>query len=132
MNKTFLVRQLSFCLLLAVVALILLGLHNLLILRIFPKTTLFYPLWAIYTFHTTIVFIIYTSLYIQHLRGKKKIFQTFIKLTFLKMLLAIVFLLPLILSNLPHKQPDALNFFAPYFLFLSVEIYGVTQWLRKT
>lgn len=111
---------------------ILLGVHSFVLKYFFPKIAFFYPLWALYAFHTTIVFIIYTSLYIQHLRGKKKIFQTFIKLTFLKMLLAIIFLLPLILSNHPHKQPDVLNFFASYFLFLGVEIYGVTQWLRKT
>jgi len=51
--------------------------------------------------------------------------------TLLKMILAIVFLLPVFLSETENKQPDVFNFFIPYFLYLFFEVYSLTTFLQK-
>jgi hypothetical protein len=48
------------------------------------------------------------------------------------MTVAILFLLPLLLSDFENKQPDVFNFFIPYFLYLFFEVYSVTKFLQKT
>jgi hypothetical protein len=48
-----------------------------------------------------------------------------------KMVLAILFLLPLLLSSLDDKIPDVFNFFIPYFIFLIFEIYSITSLLKE-
>jgi hypothetical protein len=47
------------------------------------------------------------------------------------MILAIMFLLPILLSDFENKQPDVFNFFIPYFLFLFFEVFALTRFLQK-
>ncbi|MDX1470437.1 MAG: hypothetical protein R3213_02990, partial [Flavobacteriaceae bacterium] len=63
--------------------------------------------------------------------GHKNVFVVFMAGTFVKMGLAIVFLLPLILSDFPNKQPDIFNFFIAYFSFLIYEVIVLNKLLRK-
>lgn len=131
MHDTFAGRQRAFFMKLLLIALLLFALHHLFLYYFYTKAPVFYPLWSIYLFHTLTVFSIYTLVNRSVARDKKNTFYTFITLTFLKMLLAVVFLLPLLLSEIPEKQADVFNFFVPYFLFLGVEVYSITKFLQK-
>jgi hypothetical protein len=53
-------------------------------------------------------------------------------LTLLKMILAVLFLLPLLFSDFENKQADVFNFFIPYFLFLAFEILSVLRILKSS
>jgi hypothetical protein len=50
--------------------------------------------------------------------------------TLFKMVLAIVFLLPVLLNTVPNAQADVFNFFIPYFLYLAFEIVNITFFLN--
>lgn len=130
MNKPFKKRQRSFLLQLSIFSLVLYGLHSIVLYAIL-KETFFYPLWSIYLFHFVTVFFVYAIINLKNTQGKKKIFYTFMVLTFLKMALAIVFLLPLFFSTTESKQADVFNFFIPYFLFLATEVYAIARFLRE-
>lgn len=131
MNKTFIVRQRHFLIKLSVFSLILFGVHYLLLYYFLENTPVFYPLWQIYLFHFITVFLVFGFINLQQARGRKKIFYTFMVLTFSKMALAVVFLLPLLFSAMENKQADVFNFFIPYFLFLAVEVSATGKLVGK-
>ena len=131
MNQDFKSRQLSFLMQNIAVSLILFGIHSYLISYLASDVVLFFPLWQIYVFHFIITTILYTIVNYQYSKKKIDILNTFMVITFLKMILSILFLLPLLLSDFENKQPDVFNFFIPYFLYLFFEVYSVTQFLRK-
>lgn len=89
------------------------------------------PLWQIYIFLTAIVFIIYTGILYQYTKGKTEVFNYFMLGTMLKMILAMIFLLPVFLSELDSKKPDVFNFFIPYFIFLAFEVFLITKLLNQ-
>jgi len=89
------------------------------------------PLWQIYVFHFVVTTLVYSVINFQYSNGKTEIFNLFLGFTLLKMILAIVFLLPVILSDMEKKQPDVFNFFIPYFLYLFFEVYSLTSFLQK-
>ena len=62
----------------------------------------------------------------------QNILKYFLVLTLVKMALAVVFLLPLFLKKSAHTQLEIFNFFIPYFLFLIIEILGLSKFLQKT
>ena len=125
-------RQLVFLLQLIGVSVLLFGIHSYLLYHFANDVILFFPLWQIYTFHLLITLILYTIINYKFSSGKKDIFNLFMVMTFLKMILAILFLLPLILSLFKNKQPDVFNFFIPYFLFLFFEVFALTRFLQKS
>lgn len=51
--------------------------------------------------------------------------------TLLKMILVIVFLLPLLMIEVKDKKPDVFNFFIAYFLFLIFEVYSIAKFLQN-
>lgn len=62
---------------------------------------------------------------------QKPIFGWFMVGTLIKMVLALVFLLPLFLKKSDTKTLEALNFFIPYFLFLAFEIFSINTFLLR-
>lgn len=124
-------RQIMFLLQLIGVSVVLFAIHSYLLYHFAKETAFFFPLWQIYTFHLIITLALYTIINYRFSTGKKDIFNLFMVMTFLKMVLAILFLLPLILSDLENKQPDVFNFFIPYFLFLFFEVFALTKFLQK-
>lgn len=130
--EAFKKRQISFLLQLVAVTAILLGLHTYLLSYFAEQIEFFFPVWHIYMFHVLVTAIFYTIINYRFSSGKTNIFNLFMGLTFLKMILAILFLLPLLLSDFENKQPDVFNFFIPYFLFLFFEVYALTKFLQKT
>jgi hypothetical protein len=78
-----------------------------------------------------LVFLVYTIITYKNKKGSKNMYQLFLGLTTLKMILAIVFLLPLFLGKSDHAQLEVINFFIPYFLFLGFEIFSLNKFLQK-
>lgn len=124
-------RQGIFLLQLIAVTAILYGIHSYLLYHFAKEITFFFPVWQIYAFHVVITLLFYSIINYRYSTGKKEIFNLFMILTFLKMFLAILFLLPLLLSDFENKQPDVFNFFIPYFLFLFFEVFSITRFLQR-
>ncbi len=131
MNQAFKTRQLSFLVQNIIFTLALFGFHSYLVSYLATDIAFFFPLWQIYVFHFIITSLLYTVINYKYSNGKTDIFNTFMVITFLKMTIAVLFLLPLLLSDFENKQPDVFNFFIPYFLYLFFEVYSITQFLQK-
>ncbi|WP_282042272.1 hypothetical protein [Winogradskyella flava] len=129
--EAFKKRQITFLLQLIGISAILFGMHSYLLYHFASDMEFFFPVWQIYTFHLVVTLVLYTIINYRYSSGKTDIFNVFMVMTFLKMALAIVFLLPLILSDVENKQPDVFNFFIPYFLFLFFEVFTLTIFLQK-
>jgi len=131
MNPEFIKRQSHFLIQLLVVSVLVFGIHSYLLYHFAKETVLFFPIWQIYTFHYIITALLYGLINYKFSQGKTEIFNLFTGGTLLKMIIAIVFLLPLLLSEFKNKQPDVFNFFIPYFLFLAFEVFSITKFLQK-
>lgn len=121
----------TFLLELLILSLTLFGLHSFLQFYLFNEFELFYPLWIIYIFHFFTVLFIYAIIYNRYTKGKKEVFNMFMLLTVLKTVAIIIFLLPLLISDLENKKPDVINFFITYFLFLAFEVYSISKVLQR-
>lgn len=124
-------RQLGFLLQLIGITIVLYAAHSYLLYHFAKDIAFYFPVWHIYTFHLVITLILYSAINYRYSSGKKDIFNLFMVLTFSKMVLAVLFLLPLILSDFENKQPDVFNFFIPYFLYLFFEVFALTKFLQK-
>lgn len=102
------------------------------ILSQFFDVELHFPIWTIYVFNAVMVFLVYSIITYKNRQGSKKMYQLFLGLTTLKMILAIIFLLPLFLGKSEHAQLEVVNFFIPYFLFLGFEIFSLNKFLQKS
>lgn len=131
MNSEFKKNQTTFLIQVLLVTLSLFAIHYYLLYHFAKDITLYFPLWQIYAFHFIITTIVYTAVNYRFTSGKTDIFNVFMVVTFLKMIVSVVFLLPLILSETENKQPDVFNFFIPYFLYLFLEVYSLTKFLQK-
>ncbi|TVZ56342.1 hypothetical protein OD91_1627 [Lutibacter sp. Hel_I_33_5] len=131
MNPDFVKRQVSFLIQLIIVAGLLLAVHSYLLHHFASKTAFFFPLWQIYVFHIVITYLLYSLINNKYSHGKTEIFNVFMIGTLLKMVFVILFLLPLLLSEVKNKQPDVFNFFIPYFLLLAFEVFSITKFLQK-
>lgn len=90
------------------------------------ETNLFYSTISIFAFHILATLIIYVFLVYVHENFKDKTGFAFMGASLLKMLGAVLFLLPMMLSNTEEPFKDMIAFFIPYFLFLIFEtIYAV-------
>lgn len=120
----------SFLLYLLIYSIILFGIHAYLISQFF-EGYLYFPIWMIYVFNAVLVLIVYSILSYQTKKGSQKIFYIFLALTITKMFLAVVFLSPLFFEKSDHAQLEVINFFIPYFLFLTFEILSINKFLQK-
>jgi len=131
MNTEFKKNQTSFLIQLVLITIAIYGIHSYLLFHFAKETTFFFPLWHIYVFLFIVTLVVYTIINYRLNSGKTDVFNVFMIATFLKMLLAIIFLLPLLVSEFENKQSDVFNFFIPYFIFLFIEVYGLTKFLQK-
>ncbi len=130
--ENFKKRQAAFLLQLIGVSALLFAIHSYLLYHFAKEITFFFPVWQIYTFHLIITLVLYSIINYRFSSGKKDVFNLFMVMTLFKMVLAILFLLPLILSNVENMQPDIFNFFIPYFLYLFLEVFAITKFLQKS
>lgn len=131
MNAEFLKRVGFFLIQLLLVSVLIFGIHSYLLYHFAHETPLFFPVWQMYVFHFIITALLYGFINYKYSQGKTEIFNLFMIGTFLKMILVIIFLLPLLLSEFENKQPDVFNFFISYFFFLAFEVFSITKFLQK-
>ena len=87
---------------------------------------LYYNTISIYAFHVIGTFLIYLFLVYVHKTFSDKTGFAFMGCSLLKMLAAVLFLVPVMLSDRAEPLYDIFAFFIPYFLFLIFEtIYAV-------
>jgi hypothetical protein len=129
--QVFKKRQALFLLQLTLLTLALFAIHSYLHHYFSNSNALFFPTWQVYAFHVFVTTIIYTAINYRHSFVQKSIFNLFMSMTLLKMILSILFLLPLFMSDFESKRADVFNFFAPYFIFLFFEIFSLTKLLEN-
>lgn len=121
----------SFLIRLLIFTVLLFGIHFYILIQLFTGS-LFFPIWAIYLFNGILVLLVYLVIIFKSRKGSAKIYQLFLGMTISKMVLSMVFLLPLFLGKSDHAQLEVINFFIPYFLFLGFEIFSLSKFLQKT
>jgi hypothetical protein len=112
-------------------AVLLWGIHYYIFLNFFSEVSLYLPLWSIYVFNAVTVCIVYVIINYKVSRGSEKGYNMFLMLTIGKMALAVVFLLPLISGKSTVPITEAINFFIPYFVFLTYEIIALNKFLKN-
>lgn len=131
MNNFFIKRQTEFTVQLIALSLILFSTHSYLCYHFASEILFFFPLWHIYVFNIVLILTIFTLVNYRDSSAKNDLFNLFILGMVLKMGLTLVFLLPWLLSNPQQQGFDLANFFIPYFVFLTFEVYSVTKLLQK-
>ena len=130
MMEVFKKRQALFLIQLIVFTLFLFTTHSYLQYYFSDSIEQFLPLWKIYVFNVFVTAIIYTVINYNYSFGKKTIFILFMSMTLFKMVLTILFLLPLFFSSSDVKKITVLNFFIAYFFFLFFEILSLIKLLK--
>ena len=97
----------------------------------FQNTIFFYSTWSIYLFHLVITLVSYGFLLFVNKTFADKTGFAFMGFSLFKMMAAIVFLIPLIQSDLKSQIPDVSAFFIPYFLYLFFETLFAVRLLSK-
>ena len=124
-------RQVSFLFQLIFLTLFLFVIHSYLHHYFSNSNALFFTIWQGYAFHVFVTTTLYTVINYRYSFGQKVIFNLFMGMTLLKMILLILFLLPLFLSDFEAKRTVIFNFFVPYFFFLFFEIFSLKRLLQK-
>ncbi|WP_235498558.1 hypothetical protein [Flavobacterium sp. Leaf359] len=83
----------------------------------------FYQVWSIYTFHIAATLLIYLFLLFVNKNFFDKTGFAFLAGSVIKMMAAVVFLIPLIKADVNDPIIDVTAFFIPYFLFLFFETF---------
>lgn len=97
----------------------------------FEKTLFFYSTWSIYVFHFIVALLSYAFLIFVNKTFSDKTGFAFMGISLIKMMAAIVFLIPLLQSDLKSQIPDVSAFFIPYFLFLFFETFFAIRLINK-
>ena len=93
---------------------------------LFEDIVFYYSAWVIYSFHILATSVIYVVLVLVHRNFKDNTGFAFMGGSLLKMVAAVLFLLPMMLKNQDYRLINLLSFFIPYFLYLLFEtIYAV-------
>jgi hypothetical protein len=124
-------EAISFTIKLVIFTLFLFVIHYYILSQFF-EGILYFPIWTIYVFNAVLVLAVYSTIGYKNKQGSKKMYQLFLSLTIGKMVLAIVFLLPLFFGKSEHAQLEVINFFIPYFLFLGFEIFNLNKFLQNS
>lgn len=104
--------------------------HFFIVLKLSNGYSFFYSIYAIYLFHAiTTALICFILIYINKKVSDKTGF-VFMALSILKMLAAVLFLVPLIRLDKVQKLPDIIAFFIPYFAFLFFELTFIIKLLN--
>jgi hypothetical protein len=93
---------------------------------------LFYSTWSIYVFLFVSTLLLYIFLLFVRKNYPDFTGFTFLGSTFLKMLASVVFLIPLIQSEVVETNLDIAAFFIPYFLFLFFETFFAIRLINKS
>ncbi|WP_026977227.1 hypothetical protein [Flavobacterium tegetincola] len=112
-------------------ALVLFGLQYFITLQVFSETPFFYSTWSIYLFHTVITILAYLLLLFIHKNFPEYAGYTFMGMGVIKMMACVIFLIPMIQSDVVSRVPDVAAFFIPYFMFLLFETIFAVRLINK-
>ena len=129
--NTFLKTQTQVTAQIVLLTAVLFFIHYSVMVNIFPKATLILPLYKIYLFHLIVTAVVIIAVNYKSLHKESNLFNVFMLFTFVKMILALVFLLPVFLSTAKNRNTDAVNFFIPYFIYLAFEVFVITKLIQK-
>jgi len=121
---------LNFTLKLLGLSVVLFAIHYYILIQFF-EVNLLLPLWLIYAFNAILVFIVFSVIKFYSKNKDNDLLKYFLGLSFIKMILVIILLLPLFFKKSEHIQLEVFNFFTPYFLFLAFEIFSLNKFLQK-
>lgn len=113
------------------VAVILFAVHAYITVQFFLTEPAYFPLWVIYIFNAIMVVAVLSIVFFKVRKGSEKGYQLFLTLTLIKMILAVVFLLPLFFGKAAAPRFDVINFFIPYFIFLGFEIWVLNRFFQQ-
>lgn len=95
------------------------------------ESELYYSTLAIYVFHFLATLLVYGLVLWVHQHFKNQAGFAFMGLGFIKMIAALVFLLPLLLGDMGNKFTELMAFFIPYFIFLMFETIYVVKIINQ-
>jgi hypothetical protein len=110
---------------------ILFSLQYFLSLTVFYTTEFYFSVLAIYAFHVSATLIIYICLLLVHKNSSDKTGFAFMGGSLLKMLAAVLFLLPIMLNSSANPFESILSFFIPYFLYLIFETFYAVKLINS-
>ncbi|WP_037318408.1 hypothetical protein [Salegentibacter sp. Hel_I_6] len=110
---------------------ILLWLIQFLLQRYVLDMDFYYSSLSIYLFHFFATFAIYLCLVFVYKNFTDKTGFAFMGLSLFKMVAAVIFLLPLVLSDVNAVFANILAFFIPYFLYLVFETLYAVKLINK-
>ena len=122
---------LSFSKILITLSLVLYIVHFIVVNKLLNEYSYFYPVYTIYFFLIVATSLIVVTILVIHKNYNDKTGFAFLAFSILKMLLVVIFLIPLITSDLTNKVPDILSFFIPYFIFLTLETVYILNLINK-
>lgn len=110
---------------------LLLWLIQFLLQRYVLEMEFYYSSFSIYLFHFLATFLIYLSLVFVYRNFTENTGFAFMGLSLFKMVAAVIFLLPLVLSEVNAVFVNILAFFIPYFLYLIFETLYAVKLINK-
>ena len=110
---------------------LLLWLIQFLLQRYVLEMEFYYSSFSIYLFHFLATFLIYLILVFVYRNFTENTGFAFMGLSLFKMVAAVIFLLPLILSEINAVFANILAFFIPYFLYLIFETFYAVKLINK-
>jgi hypothetical protein len=105
--------------------------QNYIVTTAFEDILFFYSTWSIYLFHFVITLLSYLFLIFVNKTFPDKTGFAFMGISLIKMMAAVIFLIPLLQSDLKNQIPDVGAFFIPYFLYLLFETFFAISLINK-
>ncbi len=112
-------------------ALLLFGIQFLVTQQLFGDTLFYYTTWSIYLFQVILTIVAHSFLLFVHNNFPEKAGFTFMGMGVIKMMACVVFLIPMIQSEMLSSIPDIVAFFIPYFMFLLFETIFAVRLINK-
>lgn len=91
----------------------------------------FYPVWQIHLFLFAATLIILVLMQLVHKSFPDKTGFAFMAFSILKIAFSVLFFIPLMQADVPKPEADVLNFFVPYFLYLTFEAVSAVRLINS-
>ena len=106
--------------------------HKLAVESLSENFVFYYAVWKIYLFHFIVALSILSVLFLISKKAANYVGYAFLGFVLLKMVAAVVFLIPLIKMENVSKIPDFISCFIPYFIYLFLEIVLTLRLLKQS
>ncbi len=128
--KTFVKNQIWFIILLSIVSVLLYAIHWYIDFHFFSDVQLIIPVYSIYIFNYIGVLLVFSIINFSVYKGYKNYLFLFLGATLVKMILCIIFLLPILLNPNDNAKLEVFYFFIPYFIYLAFEILSILGFFK--